>query len=386
MVRAVTADHILFDECIDAFRREPKSHTPLTRKEPSKSFVLTAFLLDQDWDLGICVVRASKEVRLGGAYSAYISTVDNPEWIERHNCHLFGIALSAIISFVTHKPCKSTRDDYLCLKEQLGEDQIQRLAIFHPILIAGPGHTQPNLSSERQTSIRDELKSIIDLLHKVDYPKYVIAIQSIRLAHLSIINKRDDFGLAYLLIVSAIETIAQEAITVKEVKPVHPSEDSWKEKAKNDELFRELLKEYRAVTGQNSYLKKRFIKFILEYAPVDKWKEYVLHPMQELADYIKDISPSHPVETLVQDHWSEKYPEEIEQTKISEVLGDSYKHRSRFVHSGEQPPHTNPNPLMNRFFQEYREQTANGIEIKILPNYQLLIGLSKYSLINWLNK
>lgn len=103
MSRAVTADHVLFDECIDAFRRERDGYRPYDKRE-SYSFLLTPFKIDEAWDLGKCQVSPSVEVTLPGAYSAFISKVKNPEWVDTHNSHLFGIALSTIISAVTLKP------------------------------------------------------------------------------------------------------------------------------------------------------------------------------------------------------------------------------------------------------------------------------------------
>ena len=109
------------------------------------------------------------------------------------------------------------------------------------------------------------------------------------------------------------------------------------------------------------------------------------HPMQELAEYVKEISPSHGIDHIVQKHWFEKYPNELEEREIRAILADSYTHRSCFIHRGEQPPHTDPSPSLNRFFQEYREYDGYNITEKVLPNYELLLGISKYSILGWIN-
>lgn len=384
MSRAVTADHVLFDECISAFRRE-QGYRASSFEGESCSYVMTAFELSQQWDLGICTLHPSTKVILQGAYSAFISRVDNPEWVGTHNSHLFGIALSAIISFATGKTCKSTRDDYLCRRDQLSEHDIHQLALINPILTAGPGCTHTLLSEERQTVLGDEIRQLIERLHAVDYQVYRTVIQSIRLVHLSLANKRDDFGLAYLLVVSAIESVAQKSIKRDKVKEKHPSEKVWKEKAKNDEDFLELLRVYMEYRGKQEYLKERYIEFILKYASPEHWEECVQHPMQELAEYVKEISPSHGIDHIVQKHWFEKYPNEFEEGEIRAILADSYTHRSCFIHRGEQPPHTDPSPSLNRFFQEYREYDGYNITEKVLPNYELLLGISKYSILGWIN-
>lgn len=384
MSRAVTADHVLFDECISAFRCE-QGYRASPFEGESYSYVMTAFKLSQQWDLGICTFHPSTKVILQGSYSAFISRVDNPEWVGTPNSHLFGIALSAIISFVTGKTCKSTRDDYLCRRDHLSEHEIHQLALMNPILTAGPGCTHTLLSEERQTILGDEIRQLIERLHAVDYHVYRTVMQSIRLVHLSLANKRDDFGLAYLLVVSAIESVAQKAIKRDKVKEKHPSEKAWREKAKNDEDFSELFSVYLECRGKQKYLKERYIEFILKYAPPEQWEECVPHPMQELAEYVKGISPSHGIDHIVQKQWFEKYPYDLDDREIRAILADSYTHRSCFIHRGEQPPHTDPSPLLNRFFQEYHEYDGYNITEKVLPNYELLLGISKYSILGWIN-
>lgn len=78
MLRAVTDDHILFNESIDTFRREENNYVPIISGS-SNSFILFAFELYQKWDLGGCVVQPSFRVLLPGANSAFICTVNNPD-------------------------------------------------------------------------------------------------------------------------------------------------------------------------------------------------------------------------------------------------------------------------------------------------------------------
>jgi hypothetical protein len=384
MSRAVTCDHVLFDECIDAFRREREDSRSFDSGE-SYSFLLTPFELDNEWDLGICKVSPTVKVILPGAYSAFISKVQNPAWVGTHNSHLFGIALAAIVSSVTLKVCKSTRDGYLCRRADLSESDFQQLAILHPILTAGPGCTHSTLSLAKQSQMGIEIAAIISKLMSLEYKTYRVVMQSLRLIHLSISSKRDDFGLAYLLAISAIEAVAQKAISRNKVKKKHPDETIWKEKSKDDPCFKEVLVAYLEARGKNEYLRERFVRFLMKYSPVDKWLEYVEHPMQDLADYIKEVSPSQNFEHLVGKHWFEKYPEDLTEVEIESILSDAYAHRSCFVHRGEQPPHTDPNPSLNRFFQEIREYDGNSIREAILPNYELLLGIAKSSIFNWVN-
>lgn len=381
MSRAVTADHVLFDECIDAFRQYDAKQRPIVEGK-SFSFLLTSFELPQPWELPHCTVHPSIRVQLPGAFSAFICRVDNPDWVGRHNSHLYGVALASIVSFSTGRPCKSTRDDYLCMREQLGHDDLLQLALLHPVLVAGPGAVHSTLSTRTRETHAAATSSLIAKLHSLPYKTYVILMQAIRLVHLSLLNKRDDFGLAYLLLVSAIESIAQHAVKRDDVKKKHSSEDAWELKATEDEAFKELLAAYRELRGQNKYLKERYIEFIKRFAPSETWEEIVAHPHQDMADYIRDVNPSHNMDHLVKQQWFEKYPRELPPQQIQEILADSYTHRSWFVHRGEQPPHREPTPF-NRFFQEVRDFDGMNLIERLLPNYELLLGIARRSITAW---
>jgi hypothetical protein len=256
--------------------------------------------------------------------------------------------------------------------------------LINPILTAGPGCTHTAISVDKQKTLSDELSRFIEKLNSVDYSVYRTIMQSIRLVQLSLINKRDDFGLAYLLIVSSIESVAQKAVKRDNVKEKHDSEKVWEEKAREDKEFSELLSVYKQSRGKQEYLKERYIKFILKYAPPATWAQCIQHPMQEMADYIKEINPSYVTDHLVEKHWLEKYLNELSETQITTILAYSYTHRSFFVHRGEQPPHTDPSPMLNRFFHEFSEYNGTNLVERLLPNYELLLGISKYPILGWL--
>jgi hypothetical protein len=383
MSRSVTADHVLFDECIDAFRQYDARQRPFLEGK-SFSYLLTSFELPEPWKLPHCTIHPSVRVQLPGALSAFICRVDNPDWVGRHNSHLYGIALASIASFSTGRLCKSTRDDYLCRREQLGNDDLLALAVLHPVLVAGPGAIHSTLSTGRRKGYVAAMFSLIARLRSLPDKTYVVLMQAIRLVHLSLLNKREDFGLAYLLLVSAIESVAQHAVKRDDVRRTHPSEVAWKLRAREDPAFKELLAEYRQLRGQNQYLKERYIQFINRLAPAATWEEIVSHPLQDMADHIKELSPSHDMEHVVRKHWFEKYPTELPAQQILEILADSYTHRSCFIHRGEQPPHRDPTSF-NRFFQEVRDFDGMNLIERLLPNYELLLGIAQRSITAWAN-
>ena len=381
MSRAVTADHVLFDECIDAFRPHEVGQAPFIDGK-SYSYLLTSFELPEPWQLPHCTMHPSVRVQLPGAFSAFICRIDNPDWVGGHNSHLYGIALASIFSFATARLCKSTRDDYLCKHQELTERDLLELALLHPVLVAGPGSVHFSLSRAKRDECKEAICSLIARLHSVPYKTYVVLMQAIRLVRLSLLNKRDDFGLAYLLIVSAIESVAQQAVKRDYVRKTHPSEEAWGTKASQDPGFAELLAAYRQIRGQNQYLQERYIEFIRTFAPVETWEEIVSHPLQDLADYVKELSPSHDMEHVVRKHWFEKYPADLSAEEIQEILADSYTHRSCFIHRGEQPPHREPTSF-NRFFQEFREYDGVKLIERLLPNYDLLVGIAQRSIRRW---
>ncbi|WP_438499034.1 hypothetical protein [Alteromonas australica] len=383
MSRPVSCDHVLFDECINAFRIG-NDYSRSDYGSESYSYLLTPFKLTKNWDLSVCSVSQSNRVSFPGAYSAFISKVKNPKWVSSDNPHLFGIALSTIVSFVSLKDCKSTRDDYLCRHMELTENDLMRLGILHPILVAGPGCTITSISQAKQFRLENEVTDIISKLMSMEYEKYRLTMQSLRLIQLSLSTKRDDFGLAYLLVVSAIESVAQKAISRNRVKEKHPKEKLWKKRANDDPCFKEVLEVYLESRGKNEYLKERFVRFLSHYAPADKWVDYVEHPLQDLADYIQDVNPLENVEYLTGRDWFQKSPEDLTKKEIERVLSDAYIHRSCFVHRGEQPPHKDPISSSSRFFQEGIGYDGNNLRERILPNYNLLIGLARGSIFNWI--
>ena len=381
MSRAVTADHVLFDECIEAFRQADIRQAPVIDGKAS-SYLLTSFELPELWQLPHCTIHPSVRVQLPGAMSAFICRVENPDSAGRHNSHLYGIALASIASFTTGRVCKSTRDGYLCDRPALRNDEILQLALLHPVLVAGPGCVHTTLSSARREEYKTAISSLFAKLHSVPYKTYVILMQAIRLVHLSLLNKRDDFGLAYLLLVSAIESVAQHAVKRDSVRKTHPAEAAWKLKAGKDPAFAELLAAYRDLRGKDQYIQERYIEFINAFAPAKIWEEIVFPPLQDMADYIKEVCPSHDLTHVVRRHWHEKYPTDLPAKQIREILADSYTHRSCFIHSGRQPPHREPISL-NRFFQEIREFDGRNIIERLLPNYELLLGIAQRSICAW---
>jgi len=386
MSRAVTADHIMFNECISKFRPEKIEISSV--EKGLTGYLLLDFNLTHTLQFKYFTIEPSIEVRLPGAYAAYISPVSLPKWFDSdHNTHLFTIGLASVISFALRRPVKAPRDGYITRREHLDENSLVELAIQFPILTAGPGAHDTRLSEESSTNMYENLQKTINIIYDIPYEIYNIAMQSIRLFHLSQMNKRDDFGLSYFLLVSSIEPIAAKAIRRKTVAYKHPKEDAWKERAKSDKDLEELLQAYKQERGKSQYLSKRLVEFIMKYCPPEQWVD-LEHPRGNLVSYLEGLT-GRKDDWLIKKQWDEKYPEDLSEDEIKKLLTDLYIHRSKFTHEGKNPPHQIPESH-NRFFDiqtvVINKDEDFWVENIVLPNFQLVSFMANRSIMNYLKE
>ncbi len=386
MSRAVTADHVLFNECIHKFRPEE-----IIMYDDEKSFtgyLLLDFNLTEIMEFENFQIEPTFEVILPGAYKGFIAPVRIPRWFERnHNAHLFTIGLAAVFSFVTRRPVKAPRDGYMTRREEINEHLLGELAVQFPVLTAGPGAHDTLISSEIIKKYYENLQETIKILFKIPYDQYERVMKSIRLTHLSHLNKRDDFGLAYYLLVSSMEPIATKAIKKNSVVFKHPKEDEWKEAAKTNKNFKELLQLYNQERGKSQYISKRFVEFIMKYCPPVEWVD-LEHPKENLASYLGEVT-GRKDDWFLKKQWDEKYPEDFSEDEIRKLLKDLYDHRSKFTHEGKSPPHQSPESHY-RFFDRQTIVTEKNddffIDEIILPNFQLVSFIANRSIRNYLQE
>ncbi|AEB31217.1 hypothetical protein CAR_50p450 (plasmid) [Carnobacterium sp. 17-4] len=388
MSRAVTADHVLFDECIALFR--PEEMKMDENDHTTTGYLLIDFHLTEELVFEYFTIKPSIEVKGPGAYSSFIAPVLLPTWFswyDEHNAHLFTIALASVFSFITNRPVRAPRDGYISRREQLDENSLYELAIQFPILTAGPGAHETRISKYTLDNINNDLKEMLRILHGVPYKIYVNTMQSIRLVHLSHLNKRDDFGLAYYLLVSAIETMAQRAIKKKKLVTKHEKENEWKELANTDENIKELLHLYKHLRNESESISKRFVAFIMEYCPPDQWED-LEHPEANRVNYMKEHNGTeNNFDWLLEKSWFEKYPSDLHEDEKMKIINNIYKYRSKYAHRGESPPNKDPNSH-NRFFDSetlYKEKNGRyTIEEITLPNFQLISFIANRSIQNYL--
>ncbi|MCJ8155626.1 hypothetical protein MKJ01_17855 [Chryseobacterium sp. SSA4.19] len=380
----ITADHVLFDDCIYTFRNSGYNSIDDNAMNKLYCVILSPFEITSSWDLGHCIIHPSQEVRIDGPYLSFVNIVEISDKIHFSNCHLYSHALCAILSSITLTPFKSPRNrHYYRTLPSLSQEALKVIANSHPILFAGPVGNVITLSHEEQFKIRDESIEIINKLHSLNYDSYVIFMQNFRMLHLSLINKREDFGLAYSLIVASIESAAQKAIKREKVKDVNPKDAIWSKLSENDPEFAQVFKAYKISRGLNTYLKERYVKFILEYAPISEWE---LNVPDRNKKYIESSQGSDLDLKEIERHYNGNHPIDLSIDEINEILAQSYKHRSNFIHQGKQPPHREPNTT-TRFFQTFSIYNNEGsLQNVILPNYELMLSIAKQSLTNWLFK
>ncbi|WP_218923631.1 hypothetical protein [Bacillus toyonensis] len=383
-MRAVTGDHIIFNECIEAFRPEKPSIN--IEEKQLVGYLLLDFKLNQELDFEHFTIKPSIEVYHKGAYSSFVAHVVLKSTHEVYSPHLFITALSAIISFVFQRPVKAPRDGYLVGEMELDEDLLYEIAIQYPILTAGPGAHRTRIHKNELSELYNELKEVIEFLYDVPLKKYKEFMQSIRLVQLAFLNQREDFALGYYLLVSAIEPFLQKAIKDKEVISKHPLVEEWKSIAKDNESVDELFNEYKRISSMNKYIGKRFVEFIMKYCPPSQWDK-LKHPHEDIALESAEVTGKKN-DWITKKQWYEIYPVDLTEEEIRDILLNAYKHRSEFTHQGKNPPHKNPNSF-NRFFEQkviFKEDIPFDRYELILPNFRLMGFIAKNSILNYLYK
>lgn len=379
MKRVPFSDHILFDECIDVFRPVERS-TDLMKDGPGFSYIVTSFEIHKEWKLPNCTIHPSECYLISDENVAFICKVDNPVECDAHNAHLFGNALASIMTFATGRLCKSTRNDYSLAGIDPPEQVIMDISLANPTSTTNCSYALSDATLQKH---HDDVAHIIKKLNEIHHSDYVILMQAIRLVHLSISYKKEDFGLAYLLAISAIESVAQHAIELGKERRRNPKEKLWKKLvAGNDDLI-ELLNSYTDARSQNKFIKERYIEFINAFAPSQEWGRITRHHMQDSDDYILEQTGRPPI-TSRRRIPLEVYPEDLTAEQVERILSQSYAHRSSFIHRGKQPPHKHPNPY-TRYFQTFISYKNGTYNSELIPNHELIIGIALCSMRGWMN-
>ncbi|AOA58289.1 hypothetical protein [Acinetobacter larvae] len=386
MPRFVLADHVLFEECLYYLRSDlynKNQEFQFGEKQPSFSCISTTFEISKPWKLADFTIQPSISISLPASYKSLFSFLENPNWILNKlstQPHLFGEILSTLVSFVTLTPVKSPRNGYGLEFNDINnipQHCIDEVALTLPFLAAGPGAHISLLKTDEEDCFILELNELIENLKTISEKNYVIFLQSIRLLQLSLVFKRDDFGLAYLLLISAIEAVAQNnknSLKVERNIDTRLKESHWQELTKGDPSLEELFAEYKRIRHANDKkaLTDIFTDFIFEFAPPEIWENIVIS-RYDWNEYPYDSS-------------SEFHPSKMQKNDLISIIKKTYAYRSGFVHAGKQPPHTDPQSIYNKFFEtiQFSETQDKTIEKLVTPTYELMLGIAKTSISQWL--
>ncbi|PAW27863.1 hypothetical protein BKC07_16915 [Peribacillus simplex] len=386
MVRFVSADHVMFKECIEIFRPRSKRYDLDVSDSGHIGFILLDFELTEEWKFEKFEIKPTIKVNLGSIYSAFIAPVVCLEPLESFNTHLFSLAVGSIVSFIVTRPVKTSRDSFFMFNLDTEEGKKER-GMYFPIKTTGTGSTNTTLTKQRIDRFYNELKELVDILDKLPYEKYERFMQAIRLVNLAHINKREEFSLSYYLLVSAIESIAQLAIPIK--RAVDPNEEEWERLAEEKKVIKSLLNQYKQLRDSGHQLTKRFLTFILEYCPIKDWSNHE-HPSANFIDTIrKEFNDSDEFfESLFDKKWNEIYPEDLKEKQLKKIIEDTYRFRSKFTHEGGPTPHINPDSS-ERFFETVTVFDPNSSSLyttKYVINHSFLSFITKIAIFNYIRE
>ncbi|HCG7540919.1 TPA: hypothetical protein NJ416_000904 [Vibrio parahaemolyticus] len=375
MARMNYSDHVLFDECVKVLREDTYTQGVIHAKSDTYSYIVTSFCLPEDWEFDDFIISKSEKIEFFGLHAACVSCIKNPGYMNEFDSHLFGQTIAAIMSFSTRKPCKSTRSPQSSHIKLLDESIKKRIALNNPIQICADGAFIIDLPKDKTENFRSDLLELVRQLKSLDKSDYLAVMNSLRLVHMSLLNKRDDFGLAYSLLVASIEAISKVAFSKSEYKESNEKLERWKEITADNVELTELFKEYKAECSNKGYSKKTFKMFIERYAPFSSWDALVEQPLSDIDDNLLKGALSR-IEIFT------KKPSQCSPDSLSESLDNAYKYRSTLVHSGKQPPHIDPSPMHDLYFID----TLRCNKPSIAPTYDLLLGLATTSIENWLKQ
>ena len=147
-------------------------------------------------------------------------------------------------------------------------------------------------------------------------------------------------------------------------------------------MFRELYAAYRAERGNNSGLRKRFVRFIFEYCPVQEW-DNLPHPHENWEHFMRETHPELSSIPARRSLWNIR-PSELTAAQLERILSDAYSHRSGFTHEGAQPPHQDPRGY-DRFFDVafVFEPGARTVTHVVVPTFGLMAFLARRCIEQW---
>ncbi|WP_194866767.1 hypothetical protein [Pseudoalteromonas sp. PPB1] len=256
-------------------------------------------------------------------------------------------------------PYNASTDEVMVLKIK----DLRQVAAMHPVNMGGGPIVEihKDVLDEWNIQLSDAISNLWQLPYKAgskkfDYKKCMQAIRMVQLAHH---NYKEDFDLSFSTLVSAIESIAQIAMPEPDK---HVRHNEWKKLTKDDPELNALFQHYCTLQGNDKRLKERFADFVFKYCPVELW-----------GNLYDDGILQHGFNS----HWNsgvefsreknEFTPAFFKAIQLENIVKDTYKYRSNFVHRGESAPHKHPVlSSLQRFFElQFNHDGIERLERKL---------------------
>jgi hypothetical protein len=382
-VRYITSDHVLFDDSIRALRDLVGGpDLPASRQTTKTGYMLVDFELCEPIQTAHFEIGKTRQLFFAAKtptpWRAFIAPVTFHWAGDATTVHHWVLGVAALTSLALARPVRTTRSP---VKRPIDNNPATELSIAlqFPVLGVGPGAHEYFLAQDTVAEYQNALRLVDDLAFRLPETNYGVFLRAARLVQLAHNCVRDDFGLGYYLLVSAIELVAKHV--VPRPSPKHANEEAWKVASEKDKLFRELYTAFKHERSKSQYIRQRFVEFVQQYCPPETWCE-LDHPSANMEAYIKQVFPGRRGHQVTRRRHDEVYPEHLSREEIKKVIEDLYVHRSGYTHEGLQPPHRDPDSS-RRFFDTVSVLHKSGqhyVQI-LLPTFRLVSFIAQRSVL-----
>lgn len=257
---------------------------------------------------------------------------------------LFGEALAPVLPFSLRRRVKAHRWAYETKNppKELHEDVSIRLS---SISVGPEASLQQKLSEKEQARRLETFGKIYSILMNMSEKEYLATLRAFRLYQLSLLNYREDIGLAYTLLVASIESVAQCFLDVELGFDDLSDAGEWKKIFVELKISEPYIAHIKNLLFKGKhFLGLKFRKFIIKHLPDSFWVSPDSRAI-EFDDYINELRKEHfGAEFKERRNHFEKYwwlytPErKVTKNELDSVLKNIYDLRSKFAHKGISPP------------------------------------------------
>ena len=334
-----TSGILSFDECELALRDDLFDiKVPFIAKRKQFGLILSEIPLHIKFKLGdFSFIPVKKnETNFCKPYALFICV---PETIDLLYVPYVGEVLSALLSFSFRRRMKNIRSLHVKFEED--EDQLpDEYFIYLPSISVGPEVAlQIPLSETEQKNRISDLEKIYEKIMRINKEDYRAVIRAIHQYQLSLLTFREDVGLAYSMLVSSIESMAQRFFDKNFSFNDLSDHTEWEKLFLESGISEESEKQIKNKLLKNErFLSRRFRDFVINNLPDSFWTSPDSRA-KERDDYISSRSQE-PKRKNHDKLWRGLYNLENKPQKneLNNILKSIYNVRSKFSHIGKSPP------------------------------------------------